>query len=140
MPIKSLNPYLFFNGTAGEAIALYQRALGATTDGVMRAGDVPGPTPQPEYKDRVVHCTMNVGGGVIMISDAMPDQPVAKEGNVDVCLHFDDVADMTRKFDLLAAGGRVVSALQDTFWGAKFGVLVDAYGVRWMFNCDLPKG
>jgi len=23
------------------------------------------------------------------------------------------------------------------FWGAKFGALTDAYGVRWMFNCPL---
>lgn len=26
---------------------------------------------------------------------------------------------------------------QDMFWGAKFGALTDAYGVRWMFNCPL---
>jgi len=22
------------------------------------------------------------------------------------------------------------------FWGATFGMLTDAYGVRWMFNCN----
>jgi len=30
-------------------------------------------------------------------------------------------------------------ALQDTFWGAKFGMLTDALGVQWMFNCENRK-
>jgi len=29
--------------------------------------------------------------------------------------------------------------LQDTFWGAKFGMLTDAFGLRWMFNCEAAK-
>jgi len=29
--------------------------------------------------------------------------------------------------------------LQDTFWGARFGMLTDRYGVGWMFNYTLPK-
>jgi uncharacterized glyoxalase superfamily protein PhnB len=28
----------------------------------------------------------------------------------------------------------------DTFWGAKFGMLTDPYGIRWMFNHTLKKG
>jgi len=53
-----------------------------------------------------------------------------------VCLDFDDPADMTKKFEALSAGGSVVMPLNDTFWGAKFGMLLDAYGIRWMFNCE----
>jgi len=30
-------------------------------------------------------------------------------------------------------------ALADTFWGARFGTLTDAFGVQWMFNCELKK-
>ena len=46
---------------------------------------------------------------------------------------------MTKKFDALAEGGKVQEPLQDTFWGAKFGILQDAYGIRWMFNCENKK-
>ena len=46
---------------------------------------------------------------------------------------------MAKAFEALAAGGNVTSALRDTFWGAKFGMLTDAYGVSWMFHCDLKK-
>jgi uncharacterized glyoxalase superfamily protein PhnB len=29
--------------------------------------------------------------------------------------------------------------MQDTFWGAKFGMLTDAHGIKWMFNCEVKK-
>jgi PhnB protein len=135
MSIKQLNPYLMFNGTAEQAIKLYETALGATTEGPMRFGDAPGGDPASAHKDRVIHALLHIGGGAIMVSDSMPDNPVPLEGNVHVCLDFDDAAEMTKKFDALAAGGKVTMPLQDTFWGATFGTLTDAFGIQWMFNC-----
>ena len=64
---------------------------------------------------------------------------VPAETNTHVSLDFDDVADMERKFDALAAGGTVTVALHDTFWGARFGMLTDAFGIRWMFNSQTEK-
>jgi len=37
-------------------------------------------------------------------------------------------------FDALAEGGSLTMPLQDTFWGARFGMLADAFGIRRMFN------
>ena len=133
----TLNPYLAFNGTAEKAIKLYETALGAKTEGPMRFGEVPGMKISPENKNRIMHARLQIGDGVLMVSDAMPDQPVKTDGNAHVCLHFDDAQDMARRFEALAAGGQVTQALHDTFWGATFGMLKDAYGVSWMFNC--PK-
>ena len=134
--IKQLNPYLNFNGTAAKAIALYEQALGAKTENVMRYGDIPGNTPAPQNKDLVIHARLHIGGGIVMVSDTTPEMRVPESGNVHVCLDFDDPADQKKKFDALSAGGKVTMPLQDTFWGAKFGMLVDAYGISWMFNCN----
>ncbi|WP_438006914.1 glyoxalase/bleomycin resistance/extradiol dioxygenase family protein [Sorangium sp. So ce321] len=139
MSIKNLNPYLMFNGTAGRAIKLYESALGAKAEGLMRYGDIPGNTPAPENRDLIIHAALRIGPGLVMVSDSTPDRPVPQESNTEVCLGFDDVADMTRVFEALAAGGAVTMPLQDTFWGAKFGTLTDAFGIRWMFNCDIKK-
>lgn len=138
MAITQLNPYLSFDGTADKAIQLYERALGATVEGgIMRFGDVPGMECGPTDRDRVMHAMLRIGGGIVMVSDAMPDQSLAKEGNVEVCLQLDDPADLDRRFDALAAGGKVKMAPHDAFWGARFGALTDAFGVSWLFNC--PK-
>lgn len=139
MAIKQLNPYLNFDGTAGKAIELYQRALGAKVENLQRFGDMPGSNPPPEAKDRVLHASLRLGPGLVMLSDTMPGMPFTPEGNAHVCLDFDDAAEMARRFDALATGGKITMPLQDTFWGAKFGMLTDAFGVRWMFNHELRK-
>ncbi len=142
MAIKQLNPYLNFNGTADKAIQLYQSALGAKVENIMRFGDAAGNMPvAPADKNRVMHAVLRMGAGVVMLSDTMPGAPVGADGgNVHITLDFDDVDEMTKKFDALAAGGQVTMPLSDTFWGARFGMLTDAYGIRWMFNCEQRKG
>jgi PhnB protein len=136
MSITQLNPYLNFDGTAGEAIRLYERALGAAVETIQRFGEVPGMTVAQDHRHRVTHARLRIGAGIAMISDAPPGMAVAAEGNVHVCLAFDNLADATARFEALAAGGKITMPLQDTFWGATFGMLTDAYGVRWMFNCN----
>jgi len=141
MAIKQLNPYLNFNGDGARAVELYQRALGATVVTLSRFGDMPGAEAAPETKDRVMHAVLKLGdAGTIMLSDIRPGSPHTPGTNSYVCLDFDDAADMGQKFDALAAGGKVTMPLEDTFWGARFGMLVDAHGVQWMFNCELKKG
>ena len=140
MAIKTINPYLNFNGTAAAAIKLYESALGAKADNIMRFGDIPGGGGAPEHKDRVMHAVLRLGTGVVMISDGRPDMRIPPGGSVHVSLDFDDVEDMARRFDALSVGGTVTMPLADTFWGARFGMLTDAHGIQWMFNCEKKKG
>jgi PhnB protein len=137
MSIKSVRPYLIFGGNAEQAIGLYERALGAKTEGLMRFGEIPasGHPRAPEDKQRVVHALVRLGAETVMVSDTPTSMEAPKDGNVHICMDFEDPHDMTRKFEALAESGRVVMGIQDTFWGAKFGSLVDAYGIHWMFNC-----
>lgn len=137
MAIRNLNPYLCFEGTAQKAIDLYTQALGAKVEGAMRYGDVPGNDQPAATKDLVMHAKLQIGGGVVMVSDARPGDRVATSGKqVQIALDFDDPKDMARKFDALSQGAKIEMPLQDMFWGAKFGMLTDAFGVSWMFNCD----
>lgn len=137
MGIKQLNPYLNFNGDGAKAVALYQSALGAEVVSLSRFGDAPGSNAPAETKDRVMHAVLKLGNaGTFMLSDIHPGMPHTPGTNAYVCLDFDDASDMSTKFEALAVGGQVTMPLEDTFWGAKFGMLVDAFGVRWMFNCE----
>ena len=138
--MNQLNPYLLFNGDAAKAIELYEKTLGAKTEGVMRYGDGPGGDKIPtKDKDLVMHAMLHVGGGIVMVSDSMPAQPVKVGNNVQVVLDFDDKDEMVGKFNALAATGKILMPLEDTFWGAHFGMLADAVGVNWMFNYNLKR-
>jgi PhnB protein len=138
--MNRLNPYLLFNGDGEKAIRLYEEALGAKTENIMRYGDGPSSEKLAEkYRNQVMHATLHVGDGIIMVSDAGPGQPVTAGSNVQVVLDFDDKGEMVGKFNALAATGKVRMPLADTFWGAHFGMLIDAVGVNWMFNYTIKK-
>ena len=140
MSIRRLNPYILLNGTGDKAIQLYQSALGAKIEGLMRYGDVPGmKTVPPEHRNYIMHAMLHVGESVLMLSDTTPDRPVSDGDNVQIALDYTDPAEMAKAFDAMAAGGKVTMPIADAFWGAKFGSLTDAYGVRWMFNCEMKK-
>jgi PhnB protein len=42
-------------------------------------------------------------------------------------------------FEKMSEGGTVSMPLQDAFWGSRFGMLQDKFGINWMFNCELKK-
>jgi PhnB protein len=137
--IQKLNPYVLFNGTAEKAIKLYESALGARTENLSRYGAGPCANVPPEQKDLVMHAVVHIGENLIMVSDTTPDRSVPEGGNVEIARHFSEVPEMEKAFEALAAGGKVRLPLQDMFWGARFGMLTDAYGVNWMFSCELKK-
>lgn len=139
MPATGVSAYLNFNGNASEAIALYQRALGAQITFIQRFGDTPEISAPEETADRVMHATLSIGSSSLMISDAMPGDAVTPGTNTHVCLQYPDLADVDAQFAAMSDGARVLMPLDNTFWGARFGMLVDRFGISWMFNAELPK-
>jgi PhnB protein len=59
---------------------------------------------------------------------------------VAISITYPSEQKMEASFKKLTDGGKVTMALQETFWGAKFGMCIDKYGISWMFNYDKPKG
>lgn len=135
MSIQTATPYFILNGKAEQAIALYQRALGASTEMLQRFGDMDQSCPEA-MKDRVMHAALRVGNALLMMSDVGPDDASAGDGGkVSVALDIDDIDEARRGFEALAASGKVVQPLIDAPWGALFGVVQDEFGISWMFNC-----
>ncbi|HYF00499.1 MAG TPA: VOC family protein [Planctomycetota bacterium] len=134
MAIKTLTPYVGFRGTADQAVRLYEKALGAKVLHMMRWSEGPMAGQMPaEARDKIMHCALSLGGGQIMVCDEPPGGSSSGDSNISICLECDDNDDMSRKFAALAEGGQVVMAIHDAFWGATFGMLRDAFGVKWMF-------
>lgn len=132
--------YLSFNGNAGEAIDLYQHALGAKVQNLMRFSDATDDVPTPEaMQHKIMHAVLVIGSSTLMVSDAMNEELTHGNGGVSISINCDDVASMESMFTKLSEKGTVKMPLQDTFWGARFGILQDAFGVNWMFNYDYPQ-
>jgi PhnB protein len=136
--MQPIVPYLNFNGNAAEALAFYSKIFDGKVLFQQTFGDSPMES-DSATKDKIMHATFQAGELSFMVSDSMPDQPVHGGTNISLSLNFNDVESIERVFNGLAEGATITMPLQDTFWNAKFGMLVDKYGINWMFNHDLAK-
>jgi PhnB protein len=130
--MKFINPYLNFDGNTREAMQFYARVLGGELE-VQSFGDV-GMADKPELKDRTMHASLTKGEIVIMASDTMPGMNFAPGNNVWININCESDEEIERLFKAMGEGGTVVMPLAEQFWGAKFGMLNDKYGMHWMFN------
>ena len=73
-----------------------------------------------------------------MASDGMLGFEACPGNNVSLTIDLTDVNEEERIFAALAIGGKVTMPLQTTFWGARYGQLIDRFGVQWMPNCSKP--
>jgi PhnB protein len=128
-----LNPYIHFAGNAEEALNFYSNVLGGEVLDMQRYGDAPMPCDE-DYKQKIMHARLVFDGNLIMVSDVFKGQPLSTEGNVDLSIEVEEEGKIDELFNKMAEGGAVMMPLEDTFWGARFGMLKDRFGVRWMFN------
>jgi len=71
----------------------------------------------------------------LMGADVAPDQYEEPKG-FSLSLQIKSTAEAERIFHDLASDGKVVMPLEKTFWAARFGMLVDRFGIPWLINCD----
>ena len=130
--------YLMYNGTCEEAINFYKEVLGGNVTQMQRYGELPGSS-SDTYKDKIMHAVMEAGNLTLMFSDSGEKTNVEFGNNFSIVIDCKSDGELKRTFDALSTGGTVTMPLQDTFWGATFGMCTDKYSVNWMLNYDKPK-
>jgi PhnB protein len=133
-----LFPYLNFRGNCEEALNFYKEALSGEIVQLGRYGESPMKSPE-EFKDKIIHARLQFGDALIMASDVVNDYPVNPGDNISLSVECDNDQQLEEVFSKIAAGGKITMPLQEQFWGAKFGMLTDKFGIHWMFNCEKKK-
>ena len=137
----SVNPYLFFDGRAEEALAFYKKVLGAKEGMLMRYKDAPKEAQanmKPDSLNKVMHMSFTIGNDVLMGSDGHCNGQPKFEG-FSLSYGAKDDADAERVFKALSEGGQVRTPLEKTFFASKFGMLADKFGIGWMI-LSRPQG
>ena len=130
-----LNPHLHFNGDCEAAFKFYEKCLGGKITFMMPHEGAPIANQVPsEWRSKILHATLNVCGDVMQGADVPPDRYQKPQG-FSVKLDLKDPAEAERIFHALAENGAVQMPLQPTFWAARFGMLIDRFGIPWMINC-----
>ena len=138
-----VSTYLNFPRATEAAFDFYRSVFGtAFSSPIMRFGDIPAQPGQPPLAEADANLVMHIelpilAGHVLMGTDAPESMGFTlTQGNtVTINLEPDTRAETDKLFAALAPGGSVDMPLSQQFWGGYFGILVDKFGIRWMFNC-----
>jgi PhnB protein len=141
--MASINPYLNFSGQCEAAFNFYKSVFGGEFDSFQRFNEVPGENPLPPEEEKyVMHVSLPIGKDYYLMGSDQPSSmgSVTVGSNVQISIQTDNDAETDRLFNGLSAGGQVTMPLEKTFWGARFGMFIDKFGIQWMINQDLEQG
>lgn len=135
-----IDPYLYFNGNASDAIVFYEKAF-ETKAVVAKYSDTK--TYDPSFvipqgtENYVMHSNMKIGETMLMICDVPTAEMKCSFANgMQLMVSFDSVAKVEEVFDILKQGGEVVMEPQKTFWSDCFASLRDKFGICWLLSYE----
>ncbi len=127
-----IQPYLFFEGRAEEAIEFYKKTLGAKVEMSMRFKDAPDQSMiSPGSGDKVMHAAIKIGDATMLMSDGRNTGKPNFQG-FSLTIYPKDEAEADKLLGALSAGGEVRMPMDKTFFAKRFGMLADKFGVGWM--------
>jgi len=127
-----IQPYLFFEGRAEEAIEFYKKTLGAKVEMAMRFKQAPDQSMiSPGSGEKIMHAAIKIGDTTVLMSDGRNSGKSNFQG-FSLTLYPKDEAEADKLFAALGAGGQVRMPMDKTFFAKRFGIVADKFGVGWM--------
>jgi PhnB protein len=129
-----VNTTLNFFGRTEEAIEFYRVAVDAQLIFLMRFRDSPMRADfSPEVADKVFHATFRIGTTEIMASDVgCQETHFARTfAGFSLAMRVESISLAERFFRALGEGGIVEVPLAQTFFAARYGIVIDRFGLSW---------
>lgn len=134
-----MQPNLFFNGNAEEALEHYRSALGGAIEITRFAGTPAAEHSSPDYANKVLYGMLRSPLGIVNAMDAPPGRGGESGDNFAISITTTTEAQTDAVFSKLSAGGTVTMPCEKTFWAAKFGMCTDKFGFKWMVSLIPPQ-
>ncbi|MBW3069763.1 MULTISPECIES: VOC family protein [unclassified Actinomyces] len=129
-----LSAYISFAGQARQALTYYREALGGELDiETFAAWEVPA---EPGHEQDVLYGVLRTSDGFVLRATDRPlsEAPVQVGSAVALCLNGQERERLIACWKGLSRNAQVAEPLEETPWGDLNGVLVDPFGLRWIFN------
>lgn len=128
-----LNPFILLDGNANQAIEFYCKTLDLECSFKKTYRNSPMEVPESQ-KDWILHSELAINNRpFLMIADV---DSVENGNKISLSLNFKNLDDMKRMFDNLSEDGKITMPIENQFWDAHYGQLIDKFGINWMFNCQ----
>jgi len=132
---------LSFRGQCNEAIALYEKAFGATVVEKLCYGDA-NPADfvcKPGEEQHVFYGEIAIGNQLISVGDDslnLTDNGTAQSKTMSLLVEFASDEQLKVALDIISEGATILEPLNNTSYCTAYVVLQDKFGIRW----DLMSG
>ena len=135
--MKSINPWINFNGNAEEAFTFYKSVFGGEFKKIVRFKDLAGsefPVADKEA-NKVMYIALPVGKNNVLVANDVPEimgRTNENEHRSKILVSAESREEADKIFNGLSAGGNVEGPIGDTPWGSYAGMFRDKYGIEWI--------
>ncbi|HJS00348.1 MAG TPA: VOC family protein [Flavobacterium sp.] len=145
--MATVNIYLTFDGNCEEAFYFYQSVFGGEFSYFGRFKEMPKEEENCQSMDeadgdKIMHVTLPISKETCLMGSDTGGEWAShfKQGNnFSVSINTESKKEADKLFNALSSDGQVIMPMNQTFWGAYFGMFTDKFGINWMVNFDEPK-
>ena len=139
--MRTINPWINFNGNAEEAFTFYKSVFGGEFTKVVRFGDLVSDEFQvPESEaNKLMYIALPIGKHNRLIANDVPEfmgRVSENENRSKIMVNAESKEEADHVFSGLSAGGDVEDPIGDSPWGTYASMFRDKYGIEWIVEFD----
>ena len=139
--MRTINPWINFNGNAEEAFTFYKSVFGGDFAKIARFKDMASaefPVPEKEA-NKIIYIALPIGKLNVLIGNDVPEfmgRVNESENRSKIAVNAESREEADKIFNGLSAGGDVEGPIDDSPWGTYAGMFRDKYGIEWIVEFD----
>ena len=135
--MRTINPWINFNGNAEEAFTFYKSVFGGEFTKLVRFRDLASDEFQiPESEaDKIMSIALPLGKHNMLMANDVPSfmgQVNENENRSKIVVSAESRDEADKIFNGLSAGGIVEGPIGESPWGTYAGMFRDKYGIEWI--------
>ena len=139
--MRTINPWINFNGNAEEAFTFYKSVFGGEFTRIIRLGDLSSPEFPVAENDanKIMHIALPLGKHNVLIANDVPEfmgRVNEAENRSRIAVSAESREEADKIFNGLSAGGDIEGPIGEGPWGTYAGMFRDKYGIEWIVEFD----
>jgi PhnB protein len=135
--MRTINPWINFNGNAEEAFTFYKSVFGGEFTKIVRFKELSSaefPVAENEA-NKIMHIALPLSKHNVLLANDIPEfmgRVNEKENRSKIVVNAESREEADKIFNGLSAGGDIEGPIGDSPWGTYAGMFRDKYGIEWI--------
>jgi PhnB protein len=139
--MRTIDPWINFNGNAEEAFTFYKSVFGGEFIKIVRFKDISSaeyPVPEKEAQ-KIMYIALPIGKHNVLKANDVPEflgRVNEQENRSKISVSTESREEADKIFNGLSADGNVEGPIGESPWGTYGGIFRDKYGIEWIVEFD----